>query len=270
MSLGFEGKLIDDLKQSQDIWSLPVAMKIQDVWMNAPDELASRIASIAERGSKELRGPLWELFIWNSLNEAHKKVEYEPRNYDQKNNLDFHVTTHSGYEFIVEATVLGPNEDQLLSEIEGSEADRFARIREVFKGKVGQIQGFTKTPVVLAFCNSFIGDFQTRFQKVQVLYGQPAIQYNPVTSEEKMVFSDKGFWHPEAEKERSFDAIYFGSGYLPGFSSYNVASTWLNPISNIPLDIHEFKLECDFYKSEDTLYLTNSSRNFLWEPTGIF
>ncbi len=270
MSLGFEGKLIDDLKQSKDIWSMPVAMEIQDVWLNAPEKLATRIMSIAKRGSKEIRGPLWELFIWNSLNKVHKKVEYEPRKNDRKNNLDFHVTTHSGYEFIVEATVLGPNDEQLLSEIEDSEANRFERIREIFKGKVGQIQGTMETPVVLAFCNSFQRDFQTKFQKIQVLYGQPAIQYNFVTSEEKLVFSDKGFWHPDAREKRSFDAIYFGGGYLPGFSSFNLASTWLNPSSNDPLDVREFKLECDFYKSDETLYLTNSSRNFQWQATDIF
>ena len=270
MSLGFEGKIVDDLKRIRDIWTMPIAMDIQDAWLDAPNSLALRIQSIANSGSKEIRGPLWELYLWKSLSKFCKNVEYEPISHDQKSVLDFQCTTKSGYQFIVEATVYGPNESGLLAEIHENDPNRFETIRQIFKKKIGQIQTSKETPVVLAFCNSFISDFQSKFQKVQILYGQPAVQYNKVTLEEKMIFTDEGFWYPNSEGMRSFDAIYFGSGYLPGFSENAVSSTWLNPISDHPLDIREFQLESDFYKSDEYLYVTNSKNDFKWLKTDIF
>jgi hypothetical protein len=270
MSLGFEGKLISELNQVHDIWSMPIAMEIQDAWFSAPNNLANRIMSIAGSGSKEIRSPLWELYLWRSLSAVHESVEYEPREISTENVIDFRVRTKTGYEFMVEATSFGPKEEDLLISVSKNNPERYLEIREIFKKKLNQIQKIGDIPVVLAFCNSHMTDFNTKFEKIQILYGAPAIQFDKVTMQESLVLNDLGFWYPDESNSRSFDAIFFGRGYLPGFSSKFDEELWLNPISDHPLNHCEFKLGQNYFKSDDDLFMTNSRLGFEWVKSAIF
>lgn len=269
-SLGLAGYLADRIQNVEHIFEFMTAQEVEDAWQSAPEELAQLLRGAAKSGTVSIRGYLWELYIWSRLAIPGNQVTYEEVIPDRNTKFDFKVTTLSGYTYYVEAKSIGPNEQDLVAGRTEFEGDLALEFRRLIRSYLRQAVEFKDGPILLALGNGYQRFFQSTFETVKCLYGQPVITIDRETSESWHSWSDQGFWHPESPLERSFDGIIFQDGIIPGFSTFNDPELWLNPIAPYEMNIQEFLWPMNIYKSDIYLYKTSIQNKYLWEPVGIY
>lgn len=269
-SLGLNGYLADRIQNVDHIFEIITSQDIEDAWQSAPEDLAQKLRASARSGSVSIRGYLWELYVWSKLSIPGNRVTYEEVIPGRKTKFDFKVTNLAGYTYYVEAKSMGPNEDELATGQTEFQGDLALKFREQIRSFLRQTEEFKNGPVLLALGNGYQRYFQSTFETIKCLYGQPAITINKETNESWSSWSDQGFWHPQSNAERSFDGIIFLDGLVPGFSTFNEPELWLNPIAPYAFDIHELSWPMNIYKSDAKLYKTSKKDNFIWAPVSFY
>ena len=258
------------LEESEHILELLMTMEIEDAWQSAPEVMAEKFRAQFESDDQLIRGLIWELFVWRNLQLQGHQVTYEESIPGSVKKLDFKIKSASGYEFYIEAKSIGPNEESLISENTDQKEDFDLELRKILSSHLRQIEDYNATPVLLAFSNSFTKLIETPFEKVRSLYGQPGIRIDLNTGESQATILDEGFWFRNSLDGRSFDGIIFHNGLVPGFSSFQAPSLWLNPNPIFKFDYKELLWPMDIYRSEEMLYKTSKQENYIWKEVRIF
>jgi hypothetical protein len=269
-SLNFAGELHSILNGKKEFDMDSVINSIEESWQECPSELFDYISQKANGKTCNYRSLIWELFLWKSLNLANYKVAYEYRDSLSDKSIDFLVTGGQDYVFLMEATSIGPNDDNLFNYVKEND-DYVTKRRESLHSKVPKLASGRNIASVLALSDSFSRFPNTVFDKIQLLYGRPAVRINTENSETSMVLADHGFWSSSYSQDAMFDAVLLGFGIFPGYSSSQRMQLWLNPESLNPLNIMEFPLDVDFYKTTASdVWMTNSLSGYEWKKISIY
>lgn len=268
--MNFAGELHAVLKGIREFDVDSVVTSIEESWQECPIELFDYISQKANGKTCNYRSLIWELFLWKSLISAHCEVAYEYRDSLSDKSIDFLIKGERDCIFLMEATSIGPNDENLFSYIQESD-DYVKKRRSVLHSKVPKLASGRNIASVLALSDSFSRFPNTVFDKIQLLYGLPAVRINTQSNETSMILADHGFWTASYNQEVMFDAVLLGFGIFPGFSSTQRMQLWLNPESLNPLNIAEFPLDVDFYKTtKSDVWMTNLRSAYEWKKISIY
>jgi hypothetical protein len=131
-------------------------------------------------------------------------------------SIDFFAEKAST-KFLVEATSIGPNESGILNPNYDLNPQGFLQVRKALRDKLNKVSEPPNFPTILALCNSFESFLSTPFEKVQALYGVPAVRFNRETEESEMVLADRGIWAEEPLRTRGYSAAFFTKGKYPAY-----------------------------------------------------
>lgn len=268
--MNFAGELHSFLNGKVDFDVTEVVTAIEDSWQECSSELFDYISQKANGKSCNYRGLIWELFLWNSFRAVDCNLAYEYRDSLSGKSIDFLISNKKNSVFLLEATSIGPNDKNLLNYLEENDEYLMKR-RKTLESKVPKLANGRNISSVLALSDSYLQFPNTVFDKIQLLYGRPAIQIDRESSETSMVWADYGFWSKSFNQEVMFDAVLLGFGIFPGFSTTQRMQLWLNPESLIPLNISDFPLDVDFYKTTPSdVWMTNSHDAYIWKKISLY
>lgn len=269
-SLKGQGYLFQKLKESSHVFELLTTTEIEDAWQLVPEVLANKVRNNINAGNFNLRGFLWEMYIFKQLHQHGHKVEYEQNLDGVSQKLDFKVVSSKGYEFYIEAKSIGPNESEMAREETFYAGDLGMDLRVELSKHLNQVRNFKDAPVILAFANSYSRLFDTPFEYIRAFFGQPGICVNTISFETTNVLLDSGFWNSQETSERGFDGVIFYDGLAPGFSSYTTPKLWLNPFPKFEFDFTQLGWEMDIYKADKDLFITSANRKYTWDKVSIY
>ena len=263
-NLDFPGFLHHELRTSKDPYWQEVKNRIEQVWNNAPNDLKKRFINLSGKNHKAYRSLIFELYILELLIKDGFEVCYEYQFEGSSNYFDFYARK-GNIQFLIEVTSYGPNEEQILNPSFEIDPAAYKKIRRRIKSKLSKVRIQPEVPSLLAFCNSFENATNSRFERVQTLYGVPQIQIDRISLESELILGDQGIWASEAPLISGFSGIYFTNGFMPGFSTYEIPQIWLNPLAANAFSPSQWPDDAHFYKSEVDLYYTNRALEFEWQ-----
>lgn len=268
-SLGLKGYISQLISSVDDVFGLSVTTNLEDAWQKAPERLVEKIRSHVLAGNHKIRGSIWELYVWHWLSNNGFQVHYEQDFLNKKKKLDFLAEAKSGYKFYVEAKSFGPNESELLEGDTFYRGDFALKLRESLLLNTDQISEYQDLPVILAFSNSYSPLFQTPFETIRSLFGQPKMNIFFDDRPPELIVTDEGFWFTSNSKQRSFDAVILHNGLVPGFSSMTQPSIWLNPLSKKQFDFKTILESIPIYKSDKSILTSSRADNFVWRDVKL-
>ena len=263
IELDFPGILHEDLCTRNESVYRNLSQAIEEAWSLAPEPMQIRFKELSGTNFIAYRGLIFELYILRTLLKSGYMVTYEPGGSQNKGPIDF-LAEKGTTNFLVEVTSIGPNEEGILNPSYDINPEGFLKVRKALRDKLNKVSEPPKLPTILALCNSFESFLSTPFEKVQALYGVPAVRFNRENKESTMVLSDRGIWAEEPIRTRWYSAAYFTKGKYPGFTFSGQPELWMNPSAEIELDPSFWPEDAVFYKSDENLYRTSKHHNYEW------
>lgn len=263
VDLQFPGVLHEDLRAGNESGYEILRNDIEEAWTLAPHSMQSRFKQLSGTNFIAYRGLIFELYISRTLVKGGYRVTYEYDDSQKTGSIDFFAQKGS-INFLVEATSIGPNESGILNPNYDLNPQGFLQVRKALREKLNKVSDPPNFPTVLALCNSFESFLSTPFEKVQALYGVPAVRFNRETEESEMVLADRGIWAEEPLRTRGYSAAYFTKGKYPGFTFLGLPELWMNPSAEIELDLSIWPEDVVYYKSDESLYRTSIQNNYDW------
>lgn len=93
------------------------------------------------------------------------------------------------------------------------------------------------------------GDFPiSYFGAVEILFGRPAIKYSENLEVKSWTLSDESFFYPGKKAFENISGVIFGSGEVPGFSSFIDPLFVVNPNSKIEILNTDFPINCRYLR----------------------
>lgn len=225
--------------------------------------MQSRFKQLSGTDFIAYRGLIFELYILKTLVKDGYRVRYEYDVSQQAGSIDFFAEKGS-INFLVEATSIGPNESEILNPNYDLNPKGFLQVRKALREKLNKVSEPPNFPTVLALCNSFEGFLSTPFEKVQALYGVPAVRFNRENEESVVVLADRGIWTEKPLRTCGYSAAYFTKGKYPGFTFAGQPELWMNPSAEIGLDLTIWPEDVVYFKSDESLYRTSRDQQFEW------
>lgn len=210
------------------------------------------------------RGLIFELYILKKLTEGNFEIQYEVNRGGNSGQIDF-LAVKDGIELLVEVTSVGPNEYGLHNPKYDIDPEGYKKLRNAFKNKLHKVHTAPGTPTLLALCDSNELFMNTKFKKVQTLYGTPAVRFNFQTEQSTLVLSDKGIWAEHVHEARGYSGVYFTQGTYPGFTRLQLPEIWLNPMAEHALEVEIWPEDVIYFKSSKELFTTSKSKDFVWQ-----
>jgi hypothetical protein len=263
VELSFPGVLHADLKTRKDTVYQELRLEIEDAWSLAPDSMQERFKKLSGTNFIAYRGLIFELYILRTLIKSGFQVTYEYTALENMGSIDFMVEKDA-VKFLVEVTTLGPNEEGIRNPSFDIVSEGYLNVRRALKNKLKKVVEPPVLPTILALCNSHESFLSTSFEKVQVLYGVPAVRFNPETAESTLMFADKGIWSEDPVSTQGYSAAYFNRGKYPGFSFLGRPEIWINPSGKMELELGLWPEDVTYFKSGESLHRTSRDQNFEW------
>jgi hypothetical protein len=261
--LDFPGVLQLDLRKSQEPGYQSLREEVEEAWSLAPNRMKKRFLELSGTNFIAYRGLIFELYILKTLINSGFNVTYEYDGSDKTTSIDF-LARKDSIEFLIEVTTLGPNENGILNPSFDIYSEGFLKIRDALKSKLHKVAIPPRYPTVLAISNSYESFISTPFEKIQTLYGVPAVRINLDSNESSLVLADKGIWAEEPLLTRGYSAAYFTRGKYPGLSYLGRPELWLNPSADIELKVGTWPEDATYFKSDENLYRTTRDHNYEW------
>lgn len=262
-NLDFPGKLHADLINSNEVRFVDLRFRIESAWAQAPKNMRDHFKSLSGKNHISYRGLIFELYILEILCKGGFEVRYEFSERNSGPSIDF-VAVKESRILLIEATSLGPNESQITKPNYNLDPEGYKNVRELLRSKLHKVSQPPTHQAILAVCNSFTNFLSSNFEKIQILYGAPALRIDLASNETSMVLSDQGIWAEKSEEAKGFSGIYFTDGTYPGFDSLFTPQIWLNPLATRPLQLDIWPQNADLFKSSDKLFQTSSLESFEW------
>jgi hypothetical protein len=237
--------------------------EIEGAWELAPQLMKDRFIQLSGTDYVSYRGLIFELYILKKLHDAGFEIQYEVNLGGQNSKMDF-LAIKGKAELLVEVTSIGPNELGRPNPNYDIDPESYKNLRSALKAKLGKDKEPPGMQAILAICNSRERFLGTKFEKVQTLYGLPAVRFDRKTSESQMVLSDKGIWAEHSHEARGFSGVYFTQGIYPGFTWLPQPEIWLYPMAEYPLELGLWPEDVIYFNSSEDLFTTSKSKEYLW------
>lgn len=263
VDLKFPGVLHEELQTNKDAAYQELRLNIEDAWSVAPDPMQKRFKELSGTNYIAYRGLIFELYILKTLISSGFQVSYEFNGSESLGSIDF-MAEKGLNKLLVEVTSLGPNEDGIRNPNFDIDSEGFLKVRNTLRKKLSKVSEPPKFPTILALSDSHESFLSTTFERIQVLYGVPAVRFNPDTEESALVFADKGIWAEEPLRTQGYSAAYFTRGKYPGFSFLGRPELWLNPSANIEIEPGAWPEDVIYFKSDERLHRTSKDIHFEW------
>ncbi len=262
--LEFPGILHKNLVGNQSEEYRNLRQSVDKAWELAPQSMKQRFMDLSGTGFISYRGLIFELYIVKTLIEAGFQIQYEVRMGTNTSQIDF-MATKGGTTLLIEVTSIGPNEFGLEQPNYEIDPESYKSLRSTLRSKLHKVSELPGTPTLLAICDSHERFLSTKFEKVQTLYGLPAVRFDRQTDESTLVLSDKGIWAEHVHEARGFSGVYFTQGRYPGFTWLPQPEIWLNPMADHPLELSIWPEDVIYFQSSDELFTTSKSKEFVWQ-----